>query len=160
ARDGRYVSRGVGERKLRIAGQPEHSRVRRPGISARRARPAPGIDGRPRAGYVDAVVKMRPAAASGVPALRDDRAAIDALARTDVNLREVRIAGTESVLMVDDDGLAEAGVDRIRSRQLHHPIGGGQDVLVGERVVPAIVAVVIEVVAAAGRLRVPQRKGG
>ncbi len=99
---------------------------------------------------------MWPTAATGVTALRDDRAAADALARTDVDPREVGIAGAEPVLVIDDDGLAEAGIDRIRSRELHDAVGGRQDVLVGERVVPAVVAVVIEVVVAAGRLRVPE----
>ncbi len=62
--------------------------------------------------------------------------------------------------MVDDDRLAEAGIDGIDADQAGDPVGRGIDVLVVHAVVDAVVAVVIEVVAAAGRLRVAERERG
>ena len=67
------------------------------------------------------------------------------------------IARAVPVRVIDDDVGAEAGIDRINAGQPDDPGGRGVDVLVGERVVPAIVAVVVEVVSPAARLRIAER---
>ena len=149
-----------GNRELAGTGQPQVAGIRRPRIGAGRAAPAPGIDRGPGARDVDAEVEVRAAAAAGVAALRDHLAARDRLARRDVNAGEMRVARAVATRMVDDDRLAETRVDRIRAGELDRPLSRREDVLVGEAVVPAVVAVVVEIIAAARRLRVTAREAG
>ena len=151
------VQRGRGNRVLPVIRQPEVARVRGPRV-APGPLPAPGVDRRPGAGGVHAEMQVRPGAAPGVPALRDDLAAGNRLTGAHVDLRQVRVAGAEPVVMIDDDGLAEARIDRVGTRQGDAPVGGGQHVLIRQAVIPAVVAVVVQIVAAARRHRVAAGK--
>ena len=156
----RHSGGSAGHRVLRHAGQPEVAGVGRPGVGARSAPPTPRVDGGPGAGDVRAEVEVGAATAPGVAALPNHLAPAHIGALGHVERRQVRVAGAEAVGMIDDDRLAEAGVDRIDADQARDAVGGRVDVLVIHAIVEAVVAVVIEVVAAAGRPGVAQSEGG
>src|ERR1700682_2467660 len=61
--------------------------------------------------------------------------------------------------MVDDEALSEAGIDGIEACQRDGSLAGRSHVLVVHRVVPAVMTVVGEVVAAARRLCIPKVEG-
>src|SRR6202140_5970187 len=98
--------------------------------------------------------------AARVPAVGDDLSAGDVLAGGHVDGREVRITGAVPAGMIDDDGLPKAGVDGIGAGEADGSFTGRPNVLVVHRIVPAVVAVVGDVVPAARRLRVPEVEGG
>src|SRR5207244_6386655 len=154
----RDPGRRPGDRVLAAAREPQVARIRRPRVASRRSPPTPGIDRGPGAGDVDAEVQVGTTTATGVAAAGDYLAAADRLAGAHIDRGEVRVACAESVWMIEDDGLPEAGVDRIGPGKADYSVAGCPHVLVAEPVVPAVVPVVVEVIAAARRLGIPTRE--
>src|SRR5207237_10773794 len=92
--------------------------------------------------------------ATDVAALVYYQAACDSLAGTHVDGVQVRVTGAQAICVIDDDGVAKAGIDRVGARQLHRAAGRSPNVLVVERQIPAVVPVIADVVAPPARLRI------
>src|SRR5712692_7224363 len=133
-------------REARRAAQPEVAEVTRPGVGPLGG-PAVGVHRAPAAGQVDAEVQVLAGRGARLATDAQDLAPGDVLAAADRDRAQVAVEALEAVAVVDDHGLAAAAgvtVGDVPARSGDLAGRRGEDLLVVEPEVVAVVAVVVE----------------